>query len=189
MAVGKTTALRDLVPLVPDCHFNHEEVQSIVRKRQALGLDITKEADFVQNQRLFIQAECKRYDSLPSGRVVLDRGPEDVEFYTLMYPRSIGRDWQIEEALQSELDALRARRSHRILFLRASATALRNREASDTCRGRGSFGHYIRHIHPLEEDWFMSLPYTDVLDTDSLCPDKVRTAVLRWMKTQWDRAT
>ena len=183
MAVGKTTALQALVRDFPACHFNHESLVPIVAKRNTLGLDITKLDDFVENQRLFIQAECERYDALPSGEVVLDRGPEDVEFYTLMFPRSLNEQWSIEDKLKAELRALRARRSDRILFLRASADVLRKRQESDTSRRRGSFHHYINRLYPLEEAWFSSLPYTDIMSVDGLSPDEMKQVISNWIRT------
>ena len=182
MAVGKTTALRALVDEFPACHFDHEKPEPIVAKRNALRLDITKRDDFVDNQRLFIGAECERYDALPSGQTVLDRGPEDVEFYTLMFPRSINEQWPIDERLGPDLRALRARRSDRILFLRASADSLRRRQESDPSRRRGSFEHYISALYPLEEEWFSSLPYTDIVNVDGLSPVEAKELISDWIR-------
>jgi hypothetical protein len=94
-AVGKTTVLRRLQKRLPGVHFDFENPYPVVAKRNRLGLDINTKAGFIANQSLFIKAECQRYRSLPEGRVVMDRGPEDSEFYTLTHPQRLGVDWDI----------------------------------------------------------------------------------------------
>lgn len=47
----------------------------------------------------------------------LDFGAEEIEFYTLNYPKTIGQEWEIENALQKELEQVRKCMPTRILFL------------------------------------------------------------------------
>ena len=50
----------------------------------------------------------------------MDFGAEEIEFYTLNYPKTNGQDWEIENALQKELELVRRCMPTRILFLDAS---------------------------------------------------------------------
>lgn len=40
-----------------------------------LNIDIFTEEGFIANQRLFIEAEIKRYHELPNSKIIFDRGP------------------------------------------------------------------------------------------------------------------
>lgn len=83
-AVGKTTAIKAIEPCFKEVIFSYENPFPIVKKRKDLGLDISIEGDFIKNQRLFIEAEIKRYRVLENQAVVFDRGPEDTECYTIL---------------------------------------------------------------------------------------------------------
>ena len=50
----------------------------------------------------------------------MDFGAEEIVFYTLNYPRSMGWDWEVEIPLQKELEQVKGCLPHRILFLDAS---------------------------------------------------------------------
>lgn len=184
MAVGKTTVAQRLSLEHPQINFVYEKQTHFAKRRELLRLDIRKRADFVENQRIFIQAECSRYDSLPEGVSILDRGPEDIEFYTLMFPRSIGEDWDMELLLHDELKELRCRRSNRILFLSAKPETLRSRRDLDSARRRGSFEHYIRNLYPIEQGWFEGLGYTEVVDVDNHSQSDLQCLVTRWIEQQ-----
>lgn len=45
----------------------------------------------------------------------MDFGAEEIEFYTLNYPITIGQDWEIENALHKELELVRKCMPTRIL--------------------------------------------------------------------------
>jgi deoxyadenosine/deoxycytidine kinase len=189
MAVGKTTVLKSIEKHFPSYIFRYENPFPIVTKRNSLHLDITKLKDFIVNQKLFIQAECKLYDSFPLDRhIILDRGSEDLEFYTIMFPHSLGKKWPIEEKMISELNMLRTYRSNRILFLQASADTLRKRKKLDTSRKRSSFEHYINNIFPLEKTWFSSLPHTDIVNIDEYSQEEMKSLVFNWINTNINTA-
>jgi predicted ATPase len=107
MAAGKTSLAKRLENWLRDVTFIYENPYPIVEKRKKLKLNIFKEEDFIINQKMFIEAEIERFHKLPEGRVIFDRGPEDVEFYTLYFPKAIGQDWNVEEQLKDELQELR----------------------------------------------------------------------------------
>lgn len=84
---------------------------------------------------------------------VMDFGAEEIEFYTLNYPKSRGLEWKIEairQALAPELAAVQACMPEHILFLDASEAVLRARKAGDTTRSREFFAYYLNHLLPLE---------------------------------------
>lgn len=53
---------------------------------------------------------------MKSSVMIFDRGPEDIEFYTLFYPKMIGKEWDIETELKDELYKLRECRSDAIFI-------------------------------------------------------------------------
>ena len=62
----------------------------------------------------------------------MDFGAEEIEFYTLNYPKTIGQEWEIENALHEELKQVRKCMPTRILFLDASnEVLLRHKENVD----------------------------------------------------------
>lgn len=186
-AVGKTTLVKKLQQRYPDVYFEFENPYPLVQKRQELKLDITTEAGFLENQRLFIEAECQRFRSLIDGKIVLDRGPEDIEFYTLHYPASLGACWDIEKLLSTELAELRLYRSDRILYLQANLTTLASRKECDTTRSRRGFAHYLEYLHFREESWFLALPQTVCINVDSLISEQVEATVSQWLEAEWNQ--
>ncbi len=172
MASGKTTLVRALEATYPDLHVYYENPYPIVQKRRELGLDIRTEDGFVENQRLFIQAEIERFHHFPDGHIVLDRGPEDLEFYTLHYPQIHGHDWDVESRLKTELEALRRCRSDLIIYLRASNQLLQTRRDADQTRTRQSFEQH-QPLWALEEKWYKQFPVYPI-DTTAKTPKQVR---------------
>lgn len=71
MAGGKTTLVKRLEEHLLDVHFTYENPYPIVRKRDDLNIDIFTEEGFIANQRLFIEAEIKRYHELPNSKIIL----------------------------------------------------------------------------------------------------------------------
>jgi len=176
MASGKTTLARALEDAYPELHVYYENPYPIVQKRKELGLDIRTEDGFVENQRLFIQAEIERFRHFPDGHIILDRGPEDLEFYTLHYPQIHGHDWDIESRLKTELEALREYRSDQILYLRASNQLLQTRRDADQTRTRQSFEQH-QPLWALEENWYKQFPVYSI-DTTAKTPEQVRQAAI-----------
>lgn len=176
MASGKTTLAHVLEDAYPELHVYYENPYPIVQKRKELGLDIRTEDGFVENQRLFIQAEIERFRHFPDGHIILDRGPEDLEFYTLHYPQIHGHDWDMEFRLKTELEVLRECRSDQILYLRASNQLLQTRRDADQTRTRQSFEQH-QPLWAFEENWYKQFPVYSI-DTTAKTPEQVRQATV-----------
>ena len=83
---GKTTLTKRLEEQIKNVYFTYENPYPIVKQKDSKKLDIYKKEGFVENQRLFIESEINRFNNLPEGKVIFDRGPEDIEFFTLHFP-------------------------------------------------------------------------------------------------------
>lgn len=93
----------------------------------------------------------------------MDFGAEEIEFYTLNYPKSIGADWEVENALKKELEEVRKCLPNRILFLDASDDVLREHKQNDSTRSRNFFEHHLTNMMPLKRKWFLDKDNVDVL--------------------------
>ncbi|MBE6563286.1 MAG: hypothetical protein E7660_06075 [Ruminococcaceae bacterium] len=111
----------------------------------------------------------------------MDFGAEEIEFYTLNYPKSIGETWEIESALKKELDEVRKCMPARILFLDASRETLLKRKEKDNTRSRNFFEHHLNLLLPLKRQWFIGKDNVDVLNVDALSPDEVGEKVKEWV--------
>ncbi|MGN7854046.1 MULTISPECIES: AAA family ATPase [unclassified Exiguobacterium] len=176
MASGKTTLAHALEDAYPELYVYYENPYPIVQKRKELGLDIRTEDGFVENQRLFIQAELERFHHFPDGHIILDRGPEDLEFYTLHYPQVHGHDWDMEFRLKTELEALRRCRSDLILYLQAPDHLLRERRDADQTRTRQSFAQHVP-LWKLEQNWYEQFPVHPI-DTTAKTLEQVQQAAI-----------
>ncbi len=183
MAVGKTTAAQYVAAHAPDVTVFYEDNAPALAALRGRGLDKHRFADYCEIQRAFIQQEIDRYARAAACPCALvDLGPQEIEFYTLHYPASIGQDWPVEQALAPELTALRACRIDRTLFLQASTPVLRQRKEADTSRDRGFFEHTVRHLLPAKEQWFAAQPRVDFLQTDDSTQPQTAAAVLAWVQ-------
>ena len=102
----------------------------------------------------------------------MDFGAEEIEFYTLNYPKSIGEDWEVENALNKELTEVRSCMPNRILFLDASDDVLRSHKQHDDTRTRNFFEHHLQHLMPLKRKWFLNKENVDWLMIDDLSADE-----------------
>lgn len=189
MAVGKTSAARWLAAHDPALHVCLEDNTAVLAEVRRRGLDKTRLPDYLAIQRLWIGQEVRRWQAAQAYPcTVLDFGAEEIEFYTLHYPRSIGQNWDVEGPLAQELAALRQCMSRRILFLDAPDEVLCRRKEGDAARDRGFFEHSLTALLPLKRAWFAQKGNVDVLDTASLTPDEVGAAVLDWTVRQRAKA-
>ena len=174
MAVGKTTAARYLARHAPDLHVCLEDNRAVIGQVQRLGLDKTRCDDYIRIQRLWLQHEMDRWQQARSWPcTVMDFGAEEIEFYTLHYPRTIGQDWDVEGPLAREL-------------LDAPDPVLRRRKEGDAARDRGFFEHYLQELLPLKRAWFAQKDNVDVLQTAGMTPEQVGAAALEWA-VRWSR--
>ena len=149
MAVGKTTAARYLARHAPDLHVCLEDNRAVIGQVQRLGLDKTRCDDYIRIQRLWLQHEVDRWQQArPWPCTVMDFGAEEIEFYTLHYPRTIGQDWDVEGPLARELAAVRRCMPRRILFLDAPDPVLRRRKEGTPPGTGGSSSTICRSFCP-----------------------------------------
>lgn len=182
MAVGKTTAVNYLREHAPYVNISYENNADIVREIKQRQLDKNKYEDYLEIQKLWLNQEVVRHHKAKAHMCsIMDFGAEEIEFYTLNYPKSIGQDWEIENALQDELEAVRKCMPTRILFLDASDETLQRHKEMDTTRSRKFFDHYLQHLLPLKRAWFLGRDNVDVLKVDNLSADEVGKKVKEWV--------
>ncbi len=182
MAVGKTTAVNYLREHAPYVNISYENNADIVREIKQRQLDKNQYEDYLEIQKLWLNQEVVRHHKAKAHMCsIMDFGAEEIEFYTLNYPKSIGQDWKIENALQEELEAVRKCMPTRILFLDASDETLQRHKEMDTTRSRNFFDHYLQHLLPLKRAWFLGRDNVDVLKVDNLSADEVGKKVKEWV--------
>ena len=182
MAVGKTTAVNYLREHAPYVNISYENNADVIREIKQRQLDKNKYEDYLEIQKLWLHQEVVRYHKAKDHVCsIMDFGAEEIEFYTLNYPKSMGQDWEIETALQDELEAVRKCMPTRILFLDASNETLMRHKEMDTTRSRNFFDHYIQHLLPLKKAWFLGRDNVDVLKVDNLSADEVGKKVKEWV--------
>ena len=151
MAVGKTTALRYLESRFPDIHVSYDTNTDVITEIRNPQLDKNTFEDYIEIQKLWINKEITRFqESLKYPCTIMDSGAEEIEFYTLNYPKTIGKEWDIESAMKDELSQLRKCMPTRILFLDASEDVLRARKENDNTRAREFFGYHLKYLLPLK---------------------------------------
>ena len=182
MAAGKTTALNYLRENAPYVNVSYEENSEFVQAIRNRILEKNKYEDYLEIQRLWLDSEVRRFErveDLPC--TVMDFGVEEIEFHTINYPKAIGKDWDIENALKDELIGVRKCMPARILFLDASDDTLRQRKQSDPNRARSSFEYYLKHLMPLKRTWFSKMSNVDYLLVDTMPRQEVAMRVKQWV--------
>lgn len=181
MAVGKTTAVRYLQENAPYIHISYEDTRAVIEEVRRRKLDKTCYPDYLEIQKLWLQNEVFRYQkAVQYPCSIMDFGAEEIEFYTLNYPKSIGADWEVENALKPELEAVRDCLPDRILFLDASEEVLRQHKENDKTRSRTFFEQYLRTLLPLKRKWFAQKENVDYLLVDGLSVREVGEEVRQW---------
>lgn len=178
MASGKTTLAKRL----ERCGFSviYENPYPIVEKRRVLNLDMNSKEGFILNQKMFMEAKIKEFQNVKDSVVIFDRGPEDIEFFTLFYPTIIGGEWDIETELRDELYKLRECRSDAIFYLDSSESNLYNRKNNDRTRNRSTFEEQFKLVET-EKDWYKQFPVTYV-DTNRLTAEELEGYFMDWLK-------
>ena len=182
MAAGKTTALNYLRENAPYVNVSYEENSEVVQAIRNRILEKNKYEDHLESQRLWLDNDVRRFErveDLPC--TVMDFGVEEIEFHTINYPKAIGKDWDIENALKDELIGVRKCMPARILFLDASDDTLRQRKQSDPNRARSSFEYYLKHLMPLKRTWFSKMSNIDYLLVDNMPRQEVAMRVKQWV--------
>lgn len=182
MAVGKTTAVRYLEENVPYVNISYETNTDIINeiKRRQLNKNIFE--DYIEIQKLWLNKEVERYNKAKKYKCsIMDFGAEEIEFYTLNYPKTIGQDWEVESVLHEELELVRSCMPTRILFLDASNEVLLRHKENDSTRSRNFFEHHLRYLLPLKREWFIGQEKVDVLNVDNLSANEVGLKVKEWV--------
>ena len=182
MAVGKTTAVRYLQEHAPYIHISYEINTDVIDEIKRRGLDKTKYEDYLEIQKLWLKKEVHRWEKAKDyACVIMDFGAEEIEFYTLNYPETIGVDWEVENALKNELDEVRRCLPDRVLFLDASDDVLRSHKENDSTRSRNFFEHHLKYFLPLKKSWFGRMENVDFLNVDHLSAEEVGQKVKEWI--------
>ena len=182
MAVGKTTAVRYLQENAPYVNISYEINADVVEEVKCRKLDKNVYADYLEIQKLWLNKEVVRYNKAKDFKCsIMDFGAEEIEFYTLNYPKTIGKDWDVENALKKELEEVRKCMPTRILFLDASNEVLLKHKENDTTRSRNFFDHHIKYLLPLKRNWFIGKENVDVLNVDNLTAKEVGEKVKEWV--------
>lgn len=182
MAAGKTTALNYLRENAPYVNVSYEENSEVVKAIRNRILEKNKYEDYLEIQGLWLDNEVRRFErveDLPC--TVMDFWVEEIEFHTINYPKAIGKDWDIENALKDELIGVRKCMPARILFLDASDDTLRQRKQSDPNRARSSFEYYLKHLMPLKRTWFSKMSNVDYLLVNNMPRQEVAMRVKQWV--------
>lgn len=182
MAVGKTTAIRYLQENAPYINISYEINTDIIAEINQRRLDKNKYEDYLEIQKLWINKEVLRYNNVKNFSCsIMDFGAEEIEFYTLNYPKTIGQSWEIENALKKELEQIKKCLPTRILFLDASNEVLLEHKENDNTRSRNFFKHHLKYLLPLKRKWFIGKENVDVLNVDNLNIDEVGKKVKEWV--------
>lgn len=184
MAAGKTTAARYVEQRLPQVHVSYENPAPMIEEIRRRNLKQNTPEGFVEIQKLFIRAEiARREENRKHEFALLDLGPEEIAFFTLHYPKSMGFDWDVQSLLRDELEALWGCMSDRVLFIDTGAEQLRRNKENDATRNRGFFDHTIEYLLPMKKDWLFAQDRfpVDVLDAGRLDKLALQEAVLRWV--------
>ena len=182
MATGKTTAVQYLQIQEPRIFVSFESNRHVIEEVKRRKLDKNQYEDYLEIQKLWLKNEIARYEEAITHPVsIMDFGAEEIEFYTLNYPKSMGKNWEIASALKSELEAVRACMPARILFLDASEETLRAHKEADSTRSREFFEYYLKYLMPLKKAWFRERKDTDWFCVDGLTAEEVGEQVKKWV--------
>ncbi|WP_242272516.1 AAA family ATPase [Bacillus cereus group sp. BfR-BA-01538] len=178
MASGKTTLAKRLEKR--GFRVIYENPYPIVEKRKKLNLDMNSKVGFIMNQKMFMEAKIKEFQNVKDSVVIFDRGPEDIEFFTLFYPTITGEEWDIETELKDELYKLRECRSDVIFYLDVTKKNVYDRKNNDRTRNRSTFEEQFK-LAETEKDWYKQFPVTYV-DTNRLTVDDLEVYFMDWLK-------
>lgn len=182
MAVGKTTAAKYVQEHAPYVNISYELNTNVIEQIRLRKLKKDIFEDYIEIQKIWIAKEIERYKKAKQFSCsIMDFGAEEIEFYTLNYPKTIGTDWNVEKELHRELQQLRDCLPDRILFLDASEPVLRKRKENDATRSRTFFDHHLQYLLPLKRDWFIGRKNVDVLNVDHLSKKQVGQRVKDWV--------
>lgn len=181
MAVGKTTAVKYIQKRASYINISYESNADVIEQIRSRKLKKNIFEDYIEIQKMWIANEIERYKKAAQFSCsIMDFGAEEIEFYTLNYPKTIGEKWNVEEKLHNELQQLRDCLPDRILFLDANEQVLRQHKENDETRSRMFFDHHLQYLLPLKRDWFIGRRNVDVLNINNLSKEQVGQRVKDW---------
>lgn len=177
-AVGKTTLINGLKRTIPKLQIREGFRQTNT------GYSLNIEQEYYMNQRWYIRREIEEYQLFRNNNnpTLLLRGPEDVEFYTLHYPKTKGFKWNVEANLQKELKELRRCRSDFIIYLDAPEEIILQRKINDDTKPRKNMKNWMQNWQPYIESYMKKIEYTYVFDTEKKDVEEVLKEVTKWLK-------
>jgi hypothetical protein len=182
MAAGKTAAVHYIKNNAPYVNISYETNTSTIDQIKSRHLDKNVFKDYIEIQKLWIENEIVRWERAQNyDCTIMDFGAEEIEFYTLNYPKAIGVNWDVEDKLQNELENLKKCMPNRILFLDASESVLRSHKENDKIRSRNFFEYYLKYLLPLKKEWFLHKKNVDILNVDKLNENEVGEEVKIWI--------
>lgn len=188
MAVGKTTALHRIEKHDSTIYISYEKNNHVIDEIRNRKLNKNIYSDYLEIQRLFILNEIKRYQEAAQHHCsIMDFGAEEIEFYTLNYPKAIGVDWEVAKPLEIELQLLKSCFPQKILYLNAANETLLARKKSDNSRNREFFEFYIQKLLPLKREWFLNQEIVDILEVDGKSEKEVSDYVYEWIGIQMNK--
>ena len=102
------------------------------------------------------------------------------EFYILQYPKTIGKNWDVETNLQPWLTKLRSCRSSKILFLDATIQNLKER-IERSGRPRKNIEDWFDIWYQPYTTFFMNHSNSFIVDTNTLNDLIVKQIVSDWI--------
>jgi deoxyadenosine/deoxycytidine kinase len=182
MGVGKTTAVNYIRNNAPYVNISFEANLDVIEQIKSRELDKNIFEDYIEIQKLWIQNEIVRWEKAQKYNCsIMDFGAEEIEFYTLNYPKAIGVNWDVEDKLHNQLEELRKCMPDRILFLDASESILKSHKEKDKTRSRNFFEYYLKYLLPLKKEWFFQKKNVDILNVDNLNENEIGKQVKTWI--------
>ena len=181
MAVGKTAAAKYLQQHAPDINISYESNADVIEQIRHRKLNKNRYGDFIEIQKLWLMNEVWRWELAQHHPcTVMDFGAEEIEFYTLKYPKSMGFDWDVETPLEVRRWKLAQHHPCTVMDFGVEEV-LRKHKEMDTTRSREFFEYYLAHLLPLKREWFLGRADVDVLSVENLTADEVGQKVKEWV--------
>ena len=181
MAVGKTAAAKYLQQHAPDINISYESNADVIEQIRHRKLNKNRYGDFIEIQKLWLMNEVWRWELAQHHPcTVMDFGAEEIEFYTLKYPKSMGFDWDVETPLEVRRWKLAQHHPCTVMDFGVEEV-LRKHKEMDTTRSREFFEYYLAHLLPLKREWFLGRADVDVLNVENLTADEVGQKVKEWV--------
>ncbi len=176
-AVGKTTLIQGLRKKIPDLIIR----EGFRQVNNEYNMNIEK--DYYDNERWYISREIEEFQKMKQlpNPVLLLRGPEDLAFYAIHYPKISNFNWDVEKNLFHELTELRECKSDYILYLDADIETILKRKNEDLTKSRKNMDNWLKYWQPYIERYIKSIEYTTVLNTNDMPTNEVLKWTLEWI--------